>query len=117
MLTVGVADQPRADYQGRNQVEDLGSGFVRVAVYFGFAEHMDVPRRLRQLAIEPRVEPDDVVWFESRESIQASRKKGPRMARWRVAMFSYLARNATTATAYYHIPSEQLIDIRPSVEI
>ncbi|TAN10484.1 MAG: potassium transporter Kup [Burkholderiaceae bacterium] len=115
VLTVSVLDQPRADFEERNQVEDLGFGFWRVQLNFGFAERMHVPGRMRQLPVEPRIDPAEIVWFESRERVRSG--KGIGMSRWRVGLFSFLARNATSATVYYGIPSEQLVEIGASVEL
>ncbi|TAM99250.1 MAG: potassium transporter Kup [Rhodanobacteraceae bacterium] len=115
ILTVEGLDQPRAGAATRSQVDDLGDNFWQVTLWFGFAEHIDVPARLRQLRLDTAIDPDAVAWFLGRDEVEAD--EGHRMARWRARLFAYMARNATPATTYFGIPPRRLIEIGARIEL
>jgi KUP system potassium uptake protein len=39
------------------------------------------------------------------------------MARWRKGLFSYLSRNARTATSYFGIPADRVVELGMQVEL
>ncbi len=54
-------------------------------------------------------------FFLSRETlVQAA---VPRMPRWRVLLFLFLARNATSAVEFFHIPSDRVVELGVRVTI
>ena len=85
VLTVDSLDRPRADGGERSDVEELEHGFWRVTLRFGFAEHIDVPARLRQLKLDPALEADKVVWFLGHDKVSVEGDQSYRIARWRAA--------------------------------
>ena len=117
VLTVDSLDRPRADGGERSDVEELEHGFWRVTLRFGFAEHIDVPARLRQLKLDPALEADKVVWFLGHDKVSVEGDQSYRIARWRARLFAWMARNATPATTYYGIPSRRLIEIGARIDL
>jgi KUP system potassium uptake protein len=117
VLTVDGLDHPRAIGDDRGEIEELEHGFWRVTLRFGFAEHIDVPARLRQLKFDPALEADKAVWFLGHDKVNAEDDKSYRMARWRARLFAWMARNATPATTYYGIPSRRLIEIGARIDL
>ncbi|HKR76109.1 MAG TPA: potassium transporter Kup [Rhodanobacter sp.] len=117
VLTVDSLDRPRADGAKRSDVEELEHGFWRVTLRFGFAEHIDVPARLRQLELDPTLEADEIVWFLGHDKVSAEDDQSYRIARWRARLFAWMARNATPATTYYGIPSRRLIEIGARIDL
>ena len=117
VLTVDGLDQPRAMSEERAAVEELEHGFWRVTLRFGFAEHIDVPARLRELGLDPALEADEVAWFLGHDKVSAEDDESYRFARWRARLFAWLARNATPATTYYGIPSRRLIEIGARIDL
>jgi KUP system potassium uptake protein len=58
----------------------------------------------------------DTTFFLSRETVvTASRRPG--MAPWRDKLFAFMARNALSATAFFRIPGNRLIELGAPVEI
>ena len=57
----------------------------------------------------------DTTFFLSREMIVASHRAG--MAVWRDKLFAIMARNAMTATAFFRIPGNRLVELGTQVEI
>ena len=116
ILTGETLEEPFAEPGERTLIEDLGHGFYRVTLRFGFAEDPDVPRRLGRCAAKGLgFDMMDTTFFLSRETIVASPRAG--MALWRDKLFAFMARNALPATAFFRIPGNRLIELGTQVEI
>ena len=100
----------------RLTVEDLGHGFTRAVIRYGFAESPDVP-----LALAPLLErigpcnPTTTGYFLSRQTLVPSRRPG--MARWREHLFAAMARNAETPMTFFRLPVDQVVELGSQVEI
>ncbi len=117
LLTVAIEDRPRVAPAARHEVEDLGSGILRVTVHFGFMEEMDVPRILRELRDEGvAINPDEATYSVGRQ-ILIPRERRPRMAVWRQRLSSFLSRNAADVVSYYHLPPERVLELGIREEI
>lgn len=57
----------------------------------------------------------DTTFFITRLTFLATSKPG--MALWREHLFVFLARNSRRASSFFHIPSEQVIEISEVIEI
>jgi KUP system potassium uptake protein len=116
ILTGETLEEPFTEPDERIRIEDLGHGFYRVTLRFGFAEDPDVPRRLERCAAKGvGFDMMDTTFFLSRETIVATERPG--MALWRDKLFAFMARNALPATAFFRIPSNRLIELGTQVEI
>jgi KUP system potassium uptake protein len=116
-VTVKTRQVPHVAGSDRFDVEDLGVGIYRVKVHYGFMEEPHIPDALRQMTdrgLAP-VDPSTTTYFLGRETIIATR--GTAMSLWRERLFAFLARNATTATAYFNIPPERVVELGEQVEI
>jgi KUP system potassium uptake protein len=117
-LTVKTRQTPYVEDEGRVEVEALGNGFMRIRVYYGFMEDPDIPRVLESLEI-PGFELDleRATYFLGRETIIASRRRPSGMALWREKMFALISRNASSATAYFCIPPNRVVEMGSQIEI
>ncbi len=116
LLSVEVLGVPRADAAERVVHTDLGHGFARLTLRFGYLEDPDVPRALKQWPIPgPAFEVMETTYFASRESLTA--KPGQGMALWRDKLFLFMSRNATPATEFFHIPGNRLVELGTQVVI
>ncbi len=115
-LTIQVAEDPRVPAEERVEVERLPHGFWRVRARFGFFEEPNVPVVL-ELARAHGLEfkETETTFFLSRETIIASRNPG--MALWRERLFAVMARNAQSATAFFHLPANRVVELGMQVEI
>jgi KUP system potassium uptake protein len=59
--------------------------------------------------------PEAISFFLNREKIVTGMKS--KMGLWRKKLFALMARNALSATAYYDLPSGQVIEIGVQVQI
>ena len=61
------------------------------------------------------IKENQTTFFLSRESIIASHKPG--MVLWRERLFSLMSRNAQSATAYFRLPPNRVVELGMQVEI
>jgi KUP system potassium uptake protein len=116
MLTVVTVDVPTWPDGERLEIRDLGSGFWRVIVRFGFMDIADVPNALTLGAVKGLpVELFDTSFFLSREAIRPSIKPG--MSLWRETLFAWMSRNATSAMDFFKLPPDRVVEVGTSVEI
>jgi KUP system potassium uptake protein len=95
----------------------LGQGFFRVVARYGFMETPDVPVLLRAAFRELSLDVDlkSVTFYLGRETFLATGagKMGPLSE----GLFSYLSRNSVTATSYFSIPSEQVVELGSQIDL
>ena len=116
LLRFAVGDAPHVDPADRLQIEQLSLGFYRVTGFFGFMESPNIEHVLERCAAEGlELDPMKTTYFLGRETILATRRTG--MARWRKQLFSFMARNAQQATAYFQLPPNRVVELGMQVEI
>ena len=106
-----------AQFSGGRSITEMPMGFYRIIVRYGFMQSPNVPVALRQC--EPlglRVDLDHTTYYLARESI-ISTPSISGMMRWQEKLFSFMARNSLTATAFFNIPAEQVVELGQQVEI
>jgi KUP system potassium uptake protein len=115
ILTVETADIPHVAPNVRASVEEVGEGFWRVLLSYGFMDEPDIPRALAQLR-QPGLEFDaEISYFLGRETLLATDRPG--MALWRERIFVWMSRNAQTATHFFKLPPERVIEVGVQVEL
>lgn len=116
LATVTTADVPFVADNERVTLTDLGSGFYRLVIHYGFMQSPDVPAALVACKdLEFDFDLMKTSFFLSRETIVPSLYPG--MARWRELFFSYMALNATTAMQFFKIPTERVVELGTQLEI
>jgi KUP system potassium uptake protein len=116
LLSVETLSVPRAEEGERVAYTDLGHGFSRLNLRFGYMEDPNVPNALKRWNIPgPPFDPMDTTFFASREALSASKEGG--MALWRDKLFLFMSRNATPATEYFGIPGNRLVELGTQVVI
>ncbi|MCO6392296.1 potassium transporter Kup [Aliihoeflea aestuarii] len=110
ILTVATVETPRVSREERIKVESINDLFVRVVLYFGYAERPNVPKGLARCQI-PGWQFDIMTtsFFLSRRTLKASSQSA--MPKWQDRLYIALARNASDATAYFQIPSGRVVEI------
>lgn len=115
-LTVKTKQIPFVTQEERVEVESLGNGFHRLKVYYGFMEDPDIPKVLDTIRVPGfTYDSKDTTYFLGRETIIASKRPG--MALWREKIFSIIAHNATSATAYFCLPPDRVVEMGEQIEI
>ena len=116
ILTVAIQDVPFVDESERCSVKDLGQGFYRMSLRYGFLEETDVPDALKRADICGG--PFDMMktsFFLSRQTLLPSAKPG--MALWREKLFAWMLRNAASAMEFFRLPTNRVVELGSQVEI
>lgn len=116
IVTVDVLDIPRVPSAQRVVVENLPHGFWRVRVYFGFMDNPNLPEALEWCA-ELGLELDimKTSFFLGRETLIP--KLGSRMQLWREKLFITMFRNSSSATSYFHLPPNRVVELGTQLEL
>ena len=116
ILTVAIQDVPYVSEEKRCSVKDLGQGFFRITLRFGFLEETDVPATLKRIDMcGGPFEMMKTSFFLSRQTLIASAKPG--MAIWREKLFAWMLRNAASAMEFFRLPTNRVVELGSQVEI
>jgi KUP system potassium uptake protein len=115
LLSIRSAEVPDVDEEETLEVEKLGHGFYRVVATYGFMESPDVPEVMRFLnARGIRARPSETSYYLGRERLLPTGSS--KMARWRKAIFIVLSRNARSATEFFNIPPNRVVELGTQIE-
>jgi KUP system potassium uptake protein len=115
VLTVAFEERPWVAAAERLQVEALGQGFWRLRVRFGYLDDPDVPLALQALSAPGlALEPLATTWFLSRETLLAD---SSRPLAWRQRLFAAMARGAGSATRFFRLPDNAVVELGTRVQI
>lgn len=116
LLTVIVEDKPYVSKGNRLLIDDMGKGFFRIRVFYGFMETPDIPAALEQCASRGLVfDMMSTSFFISRALIVSSATPG--MMLWRERLFLALSKNAVNAADFFNIPANRVIEMGTRIEI
>ncbi|WP_164157599.1 potassium transporter Kup [Sandarakinorhabdus rubra] len=116
LLTVAIDQVPFVSDEDRVGVRELGNGFYRILIRYGFMQEIDIPAVLRTVEnCGPRVKMMETSFFLSRQTLLASDRPG--MAIWREHLFSWMMRNAESAMDFFKLPTNRVVELGSQVEI
>ncbi|MFI5257465.1 MAG: potassium transporter Kup [Gemmatimonadales bacterium] len=110
--TRGIPDVSDAD---RMTLAPLGHGFFRVVASYGFMQSPNVPAVLARVAHHGvPIAPMATSYYLGHERLVLT---GPaRMARWRKRLFALMSRNARSATEFFQIPPNRVLELGAQIE-
>jgi len=115
-LTVLTAEQPHVAQADRLEVSDLGQGVFRVVARYGFMEDAHIPDLLKRIQFPGlHFPPNDTSFFLGKETIFATKRPG--MAIWRERIFGVMSRNARSATLFFKLPPNRVVELGAQIEI
>ena len=110
IVSVSVFDVPYVPDIDRVEVEKLPGGFYRVMVQYGFKDEPDLPQALAQCAhFGVHMETLETSFFLGRATLVP--RVGSEMALWREKLFIFLYRNSSSATSFYKIPTNRVVEL------
>ena len=116
LLTVKIEDVPYVEEQQTFHLQELGQGFFRLIVRYGFMQETNVPAALARVdSCGPQFKMMDTSFFLARQTLIASPRPG--MAIWREKLFVSMSKNATKATEYFKIPTNRVVELGTQVEL
>jgi KUP system potassium uptake protein len=122
LLSILPGNVPYIQQSERLRIDVLEHGFFRVVARYGFMETPDV-KEVLALCNERgiRTRPLETTYYVGRERLIPTKRKrgehGIRMALWRKKVFAVMSRNAISATEYFSIPPNRVVELGTQVEI
>jgi KUP system potassium uptake protein len=116
-FTICVEETPVVDASERLEVERMDAGFWRVQAHYGFMESPNIQGILK-LCSEYDLEfrEMETTFFLSRETVIPKADNGG-MNIWQERVFAIMVRNALSATAYFRLPANRVVELGMQVEI
>jgi KUP system potassium uptake protein len=116
LLSIATEKRPEVEDQERLEITDLGQGFYRVVARFGFIETPRISQVLTLCHAKGLTfDIQSTTFVLGRETLLPSGRS--HMARWRKRLYGFLARNAPSATAYFEIPPNRVIELGAQIEL
>jgi KUP system potassium uptake protein len=117
LLTVSTVHVPRVTAENSLAWSDLGHGFHRLVVQSGFMQTPDIPTILEFAAAKHGLPIDfsDTTYYLGRETFLATDEG--QMGRFTEALFGFMSRNATPATAYFGLPPDRVVEIGLQIDL
>lgn len=114
VVSVRVLDQPYVPVGERIELRALKADFYRVVVRYGFKDDPNLPYALA-LCAEKGLPLDmmETSFFLGRETLIP--RLGSEMALWREKLFIAMFRNASSATNFFKIPSNRVVELGTQV--
>jgi KUP system potassium uptake protein len=131
LMSVVTEEIPAVDQEDRTHCRELGEGFYQVTAHYGFMETPDVPAVLRGLGRASgngkpiAVVPTNTTFYLGRETLIATdgRRRETavlpglnRMARWRKRLFIVMTRNAQSATSFFSLPPNRVVELGAQIQ-
>ncbi|MFZ2974581.1 MAG: potassium transporter Kup [Ferribacterium limneticum] len=114
LLSVQFFDVPYVPDIDRVEVHQLKENFWSVVIHYGFMDDPNVPGALDRCAVFGLdFSPLETSYFIGRETLIP--RLGSEMAFWREKIFVAMFRNAGSATAFFKIPSNRVVELGTQV--
>jgi KUP system potassium uptake protein len=119
LLTITTEDVPAVEDEVRVETEPLSLGFHRVIGRYGFMEDPNVPAVLMRASERGvPIDADRTTYYLGRTTIvPPDRERPSRMWRPRVRLFALMKRNDRSATLYFDIPPNRVVELGTRVEL
>jgi KUP system potassium uptake protein len=121
LVTLATEEIPIVPERERVTSRALQAGFYQVVAHYGFMETPDVPRLLESLPRRPPpnvplvLKPMETTYYLGRETLLPT---GPsRLARWRKKLFIIMARNAVTASQFFGLPPNRVVEMGAQIQL
>ena len=117
LLSVLSANVPEIPEDERILAVPLPEGFWRVKARYGFMETPNVPNilfRCRDAGIKS--EKLHTTYYLGRERLIPNPHSKARLASWRKKLFIFMSRNSRTATEFFGIPSNRVVELGAQLE-
>ncbi len=118
VVLLSIVSEKRPEVPDRERIEltNLEQGFFRVVAHFGFMETPQI-RHVLRLCVNKGLSFHmmETTFFLGRETLLSSGRG--KMGRWRKRLYAFLARNAPTATAFFGIPPNRVVELGTQLEL
>jgi KUP system potassium uptake protein len=116
ILTIVTTDTPRVTDDERVKITVLSPRFSSMALKFGYMESPNVPRALAVARKHGwHFDIMSTSFFLSRRALKPAARSG--MPRWQDRLFIGLAKSASDATDFFHIPTGRVVEVGTQVAV
>ncbi len=116
LMKVQTKDIPHVPDDQRLAVVHLEHNFHTVDVNYGFMDEPNIPRALAQLRLmQFRFNLLETSFFVGREKVVLGKEGG--IWTWRKRLFIFMHRTMLTATEYFRIPTNRVVELGGQIEI
>ncbi|MCL5997837.1 MAG: potassium transporter Kup [Chloroflexi bacterium] len=116
LVTVNTEEVSQIPENERVKLEDLGQGFQRMTITYGFMDDRNIPEVIKKVRLPNyKIDPQQVTYFVNRTRVVPSELPG--MALWREKFFAVLTHNAATVADFFCLPPAQVVEIGTQVEV
>jgi KUP system potassium uptake protein len=116
ILTIVTTDTPRVTDDERVKITVLSPRFSLMALKFGYMESPNVPRALAVARKHGwHFDIMSTSFFLSRRALKPAARSG--MPRWQDRLFIGLAKSASDATDFFHIPTGRVVEVGTQVAV
>jgi KUP system potassium uptake protein len=117
VLRVEIMSVPWVASRNRMTIENAAPNYWRAYARFGFMERPHIPELLAtSKALGCTIDLDDVTYYVGRETV-VSREDGLGLPAWQERIFAVMERNAVHVSDFFHLPSDQVVEIGRQVAI
>jgi len=116
LVSIVTEEVPEVEPQRRIASERLGAGFFRVRAHYGFMERPDVQHVVSMCCDHGmRADPGQTTYYLGRAHLLLG---GPApMMRWRKHLFAFMAWNASSASDFFRIPPDRVVELGGRIEL
>ncbi|ASG23829.1 MULTISPECIES: potassium transporter Kup [Nitrospirillum] len=116
LMRVLTEEVPWVTRERRVSMEKLGKGFFSVTAHFGFMEQPNVPRALAECRpLGLAIDLAETSFFLGRETLVPSSRSD--LTRWQEQVFIALSATALSATTFFDIPPNRVVELGTQVEV
>jgi KUP system potassium uptake protein len=116
IMSIVGEEIPQVQSNERVELKDWGDGLYQVTGRYGFMESPDIPGLLSSLTdYGVSTKPMETSFYLGRETLLPSGQS--RMGRWRKKLFIVMARNAQSATAFFNLPPNRVLELGAQIQV
>jgi KUP system potassium uptake protein len=132
LMSVVTEEIPTVDEEEKVECRELGEGFFQVIAHYGFMESPDIPAVLRTLGKASGdgrpagIKATETSFFLGRETLIATHNSRTargapndgfgKMSLWRKKLFILMTRNARSATAFFGLPPNRVVELGAQIQ-
>jgi KUP system potassium uptake protein len=115
VLSIAGEEIPQVQPGDRVELKECGDGFCQVTGRYGFMESPDIPGLLASLEVHGvRAKPMETSFYLGRETLLPTGHS--KLAYWRKKLFILMARNAQTATVFFNLPPNRVVELGAQIQ-
>jgi KUP system potassium uptake protein len=118
LMKIETEDIPHVADEQRVEVKHLEHNFHTVTVHYGFMDEPNVPRAMAQMRLMNfRINLLETSFFVGREKVVIANGGAHGLWGWRKRLFIFLQRTMLSATEYFRIPGNRVVEVGGQIEI